>query len=86
MGWFIANRALGRIDWLVPARVSRLIALGRNAPAGLFRFLRRSNIFIEQFFGLGLMVPCIVSHKIHLAHFRCREQPVRLIPSLQPAR
>jgi hypothetical protein len=57
MCWFIADRAIGRIDWLVPRRVSRLIAFGWNAQAGLLRFLRRFNVFIEQFLGLGLMVP-----------------------------
>ena len=55
--WFIANWAVGRIDWLVPRRAPRLIALGRDAQAWLLRFLPRCNLFIEQVFGLGLMVP-----------------------------
>jgi len=55
--WFIANRAIGRIDWLVPRRAPRWIALGRDAQAWLLRFLPRCNLFIEQVFGLGLMVP-----------------------------
>jgi hypothetical protein len=72
IGWLIVMRAMGRIDGLVPGRISRLIRLGRNPQTWLLRF--NLFIFIQQFFGFGLMVPGIFSHKLHLARLRCREQ------------